>query len=45
MIAFGPEHEGGCAYNIHDVNEKLPLNELKEMIAVYVQALLNLLAL
>ena len=45
VIAFGPEHEGGCAYNIHDVNEKLPLNELKEMIAVYVQALLNLLAL
>lgn len=45
VIAFGPEHEGKCAYNIHDVNEQLPIEELKEMIAVYVQALMNLLAL
>lgn len=40
-IAFGPEYEG-VDNHIHDINEQLIIDELKQNVLIYIQAIKNL---
>ncbi len=45
VVAFGCAFPHDYPYNLHDVNESVPVSELKAQVMIYVQAILNLLAL
>lgn len=45
VVAFGCAFPHDYPYNLHDVNESVPVSELKAQVMIYVQAILNLLEL